>query len=691
MLHIMLRQNPLAQFVSLLLGFFTIYILYDYTTTVVIFGWMIVLSQLVILRLWLIRMYRKRLQSQSEAGPPAAFGFATGLLLTGACWGALPWLMTEPVLAPTLFIAMLVVGLAAGAVAALAMSRIFFISYTAPQFVSVILYFIVQPLENGLAIAGALTLFYFGLNKGASIVGEEVREYVRLQMNAADEARRADAQANALRDANSELQRRRHLIENLLRITNRTDRTTIEKLRALLQFGCESLDLRLGIISRIHEGHYDVFAIHASNYDTRTSPGDRFELENTICVHTVKNDEVFVFANASEARNRLHPMYGGVMAGSYIGARIMLSDGLFGTLNFSDVRERRDAFSNAEVEFVRLLANWLSAEIAQLKSDDQLRAKEAQLSNLADAMPCGMASISNERKYLYANRIYQEAFSREGEPLVGRKLANTHSLSGFKVLEEYLDAALEGDEQVFEFEPPGANSERRVYRFNLIPHRHDGQVAGCFALALDITDDTERRAELERKASLDPLTGVYNRQFLEDVLARIVDDRRKRKPVYLALIDLDGFKEVNDTAGHQGGDAVLREVASVLKRDMRKEDIVARYGGDEFIVILNCPDDDNLKETCNNILERLRSSHYEYDGRVFDIDASIGATRIMRGEPMDGLLLRVDRAMYTAKEDGKGGIEYHFLDSVGKAGERRGGKGGRRRSDGKTDNTSAEV
>lgn len=669
MLHIMLRQNPLAQFVSLLLGFVTVYILFDYTTRGVIFGWLMALGLLVILRLWLIRLYRRRLLNRASGSSPNALGFAAGLFLTGSAWGSLPWLLTSPEPQAVLFIAVVVVGLAAGAVAALALNQFFFMAYTLPQFVSLAAYFLLQPIDKGWAIAGALALFYFGLRKAAGIVGEEVREYVRLQMNAADEARRADMQATALREANEELQRRRHFVENLLRITNRSDRTSLEKLQALLQFGCESLDLRLGIIARIHDGYYDVYAMYATGPQADAREGDRFPLENTICVHTVKSDDVFAFSNATEARNRLHPMYGGVMAGSYIGARVMLSDGMFGTLNFSDVKERKKPFSSAEYEFVRLLANWLSSEIANLQSARALKSKEQQLSTLADGLPCGMASISADRRYVYANRLFQEAFTRDGEPLVGRKLENAHSMGGYRMLQQYLDAALGGEEQVFEFEPPGANSERRIYRFNLVPDRNDAnEVTGCFALALDITDDLQRRDELERKASLDTLTGVYNRQFMEDTLARLTGDRRKRKPVYVALVDLDGFKEINDTAGHQCGDAVLREVAQVLRRDLRKEDIVARYGGDEFIVIMHCTDNDDLVDTCENMLERLRASEYEYEGKLFAVDASAGATRIVRGESVEALLSRVDRAMYSAKQKGKGMIEYEFSDSAEPAG-----------------------
>jgi diguanylate cyclase (GGDEF)-like protein len=228
---------------------------------------------------------------------------------------------------------------------------------------------------------------------------------------------------------------------------------------------------------------------------------------------------------------------------------------------------------------------------------------------------------------------------------------------GDNPLRPYLDRALAGEPQEFEY-CPLAPAETSTYRITLVPNQdEEGVQAGCFVLTLDITQDKALQSELELKASLDPLTRIYNRKFLEDALERILSDRRRRKPVYVALLDLDGFKQINDSAGHDAGDAILREVAATLRKGLRKHDLLARYGGDEFVVLLHCVDETDLRDTCEKMLAAISERVFRHGEAEYRVGMSIGATQIRRGEAMHHLLVRADSAMYLAKRRGRNRVE----------------------------------
>jgi two-component system cell cycle response regulator len=157
-------------------------------------------------------------------------------------------------------------------------------------------------------------------------------------------------------------------------------------------------------------------------------------------------------------------------------------------------------------------------------------------------------------------------------------------------------------------------------------------------------------AEVERLASEDGLTGLANRRVFEDVLAReVTRSRRTYEPVSLVVFDVDHFKRVNDTFGHQAGDDVLRQVAQVLAAAARDVDLVARYGGEEFTVILpNCNLDDAVR-----VAERMRSSLSGHP-RLEGVTLSAGVAAIpTNAVDEESLIAAADEAMYTSKRAGR--------------------------------------
>lgn len=166
----------------------------------------------------------------------------------------------------------------------------------------------------------------------------------------------------------------------------------------------------------------------------------------------------------------------------------------------------------------------------------------------------------------------------------------------------------------------------------------------------------ERLSQLRSQAVIDELTGVYNRRYLDEQLGvRLGEARRYETPFSLALLDLDHFKRVNDTFGHQFGDLVLQETAGLVRRQMRKEDILARYGGEEFAVVLPHTDRLGAAILCERIREAVAEHSFANDSHSTRISLSLGVASY----PLDAigsaaeLIGQADRRLYRAKEMGR--------------------------------------
>jgi diguanylate cyclase (GGDEF)-like protein len=161
--------------------------------------------------------------------------------------------------------------------------------------------------------------------------------------------------------------------------------------------------------------------------------------------------------------------------------------------------------------------------------------------------------------------------------------------------------------------------------------------------------------EQHRAATRDFLTGLHNRRYAmtraEMELARAT---RKPGPVCVLMLDIDHFKQVNDTHGHDGGDQVLKFFAQLLTRTVRQQDLVARIGGEEFLILLPDTDLPGAQQMANRLLQALRNSTVEYAGQRFDVTCSLGVCAWQGpGESVQDLLIRADRLLYQAKQQGR--------------------------------------
>jgi len=181
-------------------------------------------------------------------------------------------------------------------------------------------------------------------------------------------------------------------------------------------------------------------------------------------------------------------------------------------------------------------------------------------------------------------------------------------------------------------------------------------LAGEFArLASLHADEAAAQQQLRRSAELDALTGAFNRRSIDQWLARaFLDAHRRQQPLSLLFIDIDHFKSINDRLGHAGGDHCLREVAQALRRSLDEGDLLGRYGGEEFVVLMPGRGGADAREAAERLRNAVDRADIVYEGRPEHLTVSIGvATRLPQESTPAAATERADKALYAAKRGGR--------------------------------------
>jgi diguanylate cyclase (GGDEF)-like protein len=263
-----------------------------------------------------------------------------------------------------------------------------------------------------------------------------------------------------------------------------------------------------------------------------------------------------------------------------------------------------------------------------------------------------VAYINADERYTFHNA------GEHGAPfkaLMGKTLLETHGPEMYAVLRDGVRRALAG-ERVSEELSYCVQDEQRCFRHQYTPDiEADGRVVGCYATITDITEFKTIQDRLAAQARVDALTGLPNRAALLDRLeTALARCRRTGQSLACFYLDIDRFKEVNDTLGHSGGDAALIEFSQRLRQCVRESDIVARLAGDEFVILL-----ENLAHPseAGNVAAKIIDS--------MTIPFSIEATRrivttsvgMVIADPLNddarAVLRAADEALYKAKRGGR--------------------------------------
>jgi diguanylate cyclase (GGDEF)-like protein/PAS domain S-box-containing protein len=304
---------------------------------------------------------------------------------------------------------------------------------------------------------------------------------------------------------------------------------------------------------------------------------------------------------------------------------------------------------------------------ARETSEGRLRESENRLRMIADNMPALISYVDRHLRFRFTNQAYSDWFGFEADHLLGRSVQDFVGGGIFSSIKPYLETALAGERVTFEhaISTPGA---RRMVEVTLVPHRNPEEaVVGVYTLVLDITRQKEVETMLRRLARFDTLTQLPNRHFFEEHLAdAILRSERNRSVLAVMFLDIDHFKSINDSSGHEAGDEVLREFAKRVSAAVRSTDTVARLAGDEFVVILEgLHEGQEAEVVARKILAALETG-FKVRAGTLKVSSSIGVAVRKLGQLDGGELLRqADAALYAAKREGRN--RYH-LDSPGDRG-----------------------
>ena len=279
---------------------------------------------------------------------------------------------------------------------------------------------------------------------------------------------------------------------------------------------------------------------------------------------------------------------------------------------------------------------------------------------LAEAVPLGIFRMSADRRIRYANGRFTEMFGLVPGDVLPQILEKDDEDRVESELFAQLDrsggllgrAKNEGVE--FSFTAPGTDKQIHVHLFASTNARGVPEALGYCE---DISEQKSRRSELLAEARTDPLTGLANRKAMNEFF-----DFHPKRSIAVLLIDLDGFKQLNETFGHAAGDAVIRTFAQRLRDAVRPTDLVVRLGGDEFVIVAPGVNTyDNALVIADRIHPLFRLP-IVFDTKTIELSATIGVALGKPGESAPELLKLADQALYEAKRSGRDRISVHRGD-----------------------------
>ncbi len=295
------------------------------------------------------------------------------------------------------------------------------------------------------------------------------------------------------------------------------------------------------------------------------------------------------------------------------------------------------------------------------------RLKMEKLSLVVTHSPNGVVMTDKKGVVEYVNPKFTEITGYHAEEVLGKKLSIISSgHTEASVYQHLWDTLLAGNEWRGELQNRKKNGELFWASEHICPMFDAlGNITNFVAIQEDITESKRIREEINYQANHDLLTGLVNRREFEVRLARVVDSaKRERDSHALCFLDLDQFKVVNDTCGHVAGDELLRQMGSLMQKNIRARDTLARLGGDEFAILMEHCGLFQANQAAEHVIHALENFRFHWEEHTFTIGVSIGLAIIDQyTKDSQEILSQVDSACYAAKDAGRNRIEVHTENS----------------------------
>ncbi|MCD8522429.1 MAG: EAL domain-containing protein [Saccharospirillaceae bacterium] len=302
------------------------------------------------------------------------------------------------------------------------------------------------------------------------------------------------------------------------------------------------------------------------------------------------------------------------------------------------------------------------SEIRRRKfSDQQLDERTELIKNILDSIPDIIFYKDHHGIYIFCNKQFVNLMGKDPVGYSDYEVFDHETANFFRAKDK--EAVARKHVNINEEWVHGADGGVMLLETQKTPiYDKYGRYIGVFGLSRDITELKKAQQNLEHIAHHDVLTGLPNRLSLNKKLEYALNmARRGGEMLAVIFLDLDRFKDINDTIGHDIGDLLLKDVAHRLHNNVRDSDICARLGGDEFVVVLSRIDDENrIQEKCDQLLQVI-SQPYKLQGHLLSVFASAGISIYpQHGSSVDELIRNADAALHKAKELGRN-RSFHYL------------------------------
>jgi diguanylate cyclase (GGDEF)-like protein/PAS domain S-box-containing protein len=295
-----------------------------------------------------------------------------------------------------------------------------------------------------------------------------------------------------------------------------------------------------------------------------------------------------------------------------------------------------------------------------IHSQELLREREAKLSAFVNALPNLSFVYDEDGRYLEILANETHLLSARVEELKGRLIRDVLPSEAAGLMMEAIQHAIDtGKPQVIEYKIPVLSGEERWFegRIALMEKDRSGHSKVVF-IANDISERVQLYQKVQRLATQDPLTGCFNRRhFFERAEQEMQRSLRYRRPLALVMMDIDAFKQVNDRFGHPVGDEALCHLVRLCQGQMRSIDLLGRYGGDEFAILMPETTLEGAHQAAERLLVQVQAMAITTPSGTCTMTVSIGIAGMVEGSKetatLDGLVRRADQALYAAKSAGQ--------------------------------------
>jgi diguanylate cyclase (GGDEF)-like protein/PAS domain S-box-containing protein len=440
-------------------------------------------------------------------------------------------------------------------------------------------------------------------------------------------------------------------------------------IKQALSVACQYLKMDVGVVSQMEQETCFIQVAYTAN--DRLNEESLHTLLAHHCAALRDSTDIIAIENLAQSPNTHFTVDELPDYQSMISVQLRQEAVLYGSLVFFAKHVRAQAFTSSEHEFIQILSNWMMHIVKRHELDAQLRSANEKMALALSGGNLGLWELDLQTE--------QTVFNERWAHMLGYQLSELEqSFAAWKRLlhPEDVQQALNALSAHVADEMVEFNLEYRMQhkdghwvwvhnRGRVIAHNGFGEPVRMVGTHLDVTAHKNAAEEIKQLAFYDVLTSLPNRRLLIDRLEHaLVNSARSKCHGALIFIDLDNFKTLNDTLGHEKGDALLKRVATRLLSCLRDGDTVARFGGDEFVVML-----DNLDETMDVAIQQVEkvgdkiiqslNQPYDLGGQQYFSSPTLGATLFNgQNDKVDDSLKRADIAMYQAKSAGKNCLRF---------------------------------